>query len=46
MPRLAEVLARHAEAAGERIAMSDGFQSLTWSELAAWTGGIAEDLGV
>ncbi len=45
MPRLAEVLARHAEAAGERIAMSDGFQSLTWSELAAWTGGIAEDLG-
>jgi len=45
MSRLAETLASHAGAAGERIAMSDGFRSLTWSNLAAWTGGIAEDLG-
>ena len=44
-PRLAEALARHAEAMGDRVAMSDGLRSLTWSRLASWTGGIAEDLG-
>jgi long-subunit acyl-CoA synthetase (AMP-forming) len=43
--RLTEALARHAMTIGERVAMSDSFRSLTWSKLAAWTGGIAEDLG-
>ncbi len=45
MFRLTQALARQAETAGERVAMSDGFRSLTWSKLAAWTGGVAEDLG-
>src|SRR5208337_349258 len=45
MSRLAEALARHAETSGERVAMSDAVRSLTWSRLAAWTGGVAEDLG-
>ncbi len=45
MSELAEALVRHAETRGERVAMSDGERSLTWSTLAAWAGGIAEDLG-
>ena len=45
MSRLAEALASHACAASERVAMSDGFRSLTWSKLAAWSGGVAENLG-
>ena len=45
MPKLADALTRHAGAQGERIAMSDNFRSVTWSRLAAWVGGIAEDLG-
>ena len=45
MSKLAEALTRHAKTSGERVAMSDGVRSLTWSRLAAWTGGIAEDLG-
>ena len=45
LPSLAEALVRHAETWGERVAMSDGARSLTWSRLVSWTGGIAEDLG-
>ena len=45
MSKLAAALACHAGTSGERVAMSDGVRSLTWSKLAAWAGGIAEDLG-
>ena len=45
MAKLGQALARHAAAAGSRIAMSDGRRSLTRSELAAWVAGAAQDLG-
>ena len=45
MSKLAEALAHHADTSGDRVAMSDGSRSLTWSGLAAWTGGVAGDLG-
>ena len=45
MAKLGQALARHAAAAGSRIAMSDGRRSLTRSELAGWVAGAAQDLG-
>jgi long-subunit acyl-CoA synthetase (AMP-forming) len=45
MASLAEALARHAERAGNPVAMSDGARSLTWAKLAAWVFGAAKSLG-
>ncbi len=43
--KLVAALARHAETRGDLIAMGDGVRAVTWSKLAAWVGGVAEDLG-
>ncbi len=44
MGELAEAPMRHAETDGQRIAMSDSRQRLSYSELARWVAGAAADL--
>jgi long-subunit acyl-CoA synthetase (AMP-forming) len=45
MIRLLSALAHRANTDGQRLAMSDCRRGLTRSELAAWVGGAAQDLG-